>query len=85
MFRPRWVEHTYAGFPLRVWLTDPVAQDWYDSDWPEPDEVSLLKLHAAHTGHGLTTGRWCLISALIRRSWRACVVASLGQAAGWLP
>jgi hypothetical protein len=56
MFRPRWVEHTYAGFPLRVWLTDPVAQDWYDSDWPEPDEVSLLKLHAAHTGHGLTTG-----------------------------
>jgi hypothetical protein len=29
----REVTHTYGGFPLRVWLTDPLAEGWYDRDW----------------------------------------------------
>jgi FkbM family methyltransferase len=39
----RCVRHTYAGFPLEVVISDPVAADWYDHDVAEPAEVALLR------------------------------------------
>ena len=42
-YRERKVTHVYGGFPLSIWLTDPLAQGWYDSDWPELPEIALLK------------------------------------------
>jgi FkbM family methyltransferase len=42
-YRERKVTHVYGGFPLSVWLTDPLAQGWYDADWPELPEIALLK------------------------------------------
>jgi FkbM family methyltransferase len=42
-FRPRTVAHTYGGVSLKVFLADPVAKDWYDSDQRERAEISLLK------------------------------------------
>jgi FkbM family methyltransferase len=42
-YRERKVTHVYGGIPLSVWLTDPLAQGWYDADWPEPPEIKLLK------------------------------------------
>ncbi len=42
-FSPRLVNHTYGGTPLKVWLTDPLSQGWYDHDWPEPVELTALK------------------------------------------
>ncbi len=41
-FPKRIARHTYGGFPLSVWLTDPLAQGWYDHDWPELAELALL-------------------------------------------
>ncbi|MFA6165709.1 MAG: FkbM family methyltransferase [Gemmatimonadaceae bacterium] len=41
-FARRWVEHTYAGHPLRVLLGDRVGSSWYDQDWTMP-ELSILR------------------------------------------
>jgi FkbM family methyltransferase len=42
-YRERKVSHVYGGFPLSIWLTDPLAQGWYDADWSELNEIALLK------------------------------------------
>lgn len=42
-YRERIVSHVYGGFPLSIWLTDPLAQGWYDADWSELPEIALLK------------------------------------------
>ncbi len=42
-YPPRTAEHVYAGFPLVVHLQDPLAEGWYDRDWPEPEELSRLR------------------------------------------
>ncbi len=42
-YRERKVTHVYGGFPLSIWLTDPLAQGWYDRDWLELPEIALLK------------------------------------------
>jgi FkbM family methyltransferase len=42
-YRERKVTHVYGGFPLSIWLTDPLAQGWYDADWAELPEIALLK------------------------------------------
>jgi len=51
-YRPRQVRHTYGGFPLDIYLADPLAEGWYDHDWPELAEIDLLRRHrlkpAAH-------------------------------------
>ncbi|MGL4551462.1 MAG: FkbM family methyltransferase [Gemmataceae bacterium] len=46
----RVVSHTYAGFPLRVHLADPLAEGWYDRDWPPMPEVELLKRYRLKSG-----------------------------------
>lgn len=33
--------HTYAGFPLHIYICDPVSKAWYDHDW-ERDEIDFL-------------------------------------------
>jgi hypothetical protein len=30
----RVVSQNYCGFPLQVMLADPLAEGWYDHDWP---------------------------------------------------
>jgi hypothetical protein len=43
-YRPRVVCHQYGGTPLRVHLADPLAEGWYDHDWPVlPDVEGLLQ------------------------------------------
>ena len=41
----RVVQHVYAGIPLRVEISDPVAAGWYDRDWLEPPAIGLLSRH----------------------------------------
>lgn len=36
------VVHTYGGHRLTVHLGDPLAEGWYDRDWPRPTEIELL-------------------------------------------
>lgn len=43
LYSERIVEHTFGGFPLSVWLTDPLAEGWYDHDWPDLPEIALLR------------------------------------------
>ncbi len=42
-YEPREVTHTYGGQVLRVRLADPLAEGWYDRDWPEPTFISFLR------------------------------------------
>lgn len=35
-------QHTYAGFPLYVYIFDEVSKNWYDHDW-ERGEIEFLK------------------------------------------
>lgn len=39
---PRDVRHTYAGVELTIALRDPLAEGWYDHDWPAQPELDLL-------------------------------------------
>ena len=49
-YTPRTVRHRYAGFELNVHLADPLAAGWYDRDWGEMTEVSLLSRHKLRRG-----------------------------------
>jgi FkbM family methyltransferase len=42
-YRPREVTHNYGGHTLRVWLTDPLAEGWYDHDWDPLEAVAFLR------------------------------------------
>lgn len=42
-FTPREVEHVYGSGPLKVYLSDPLAQGWYDHPWGELPEVAALR------------------------------------------
>jgi FkbM family methyltransferase len=46
----RIVEHLYAGFPLKILISDAMARDWYDMEWPEPPVVELLRRHRLREG-----------------------------------
>ena len=49
-YRPRTASHTYAGHTLKIQLTDPLAEGWYDHDWPEQPEIRFLKHHRLRSG-----------------------------------
>jgi FkbM family methyltransferase len=42
-YTPHDVEHLYSGHALRVHLADPLAEGWYDRDWPEWEIVRFLR------------------------------------------
>jgi len=42
-YPPREVTHTYGGHTLRVRLTDPLAEGWYDHDWGKLEAVAFLR------------------------------------------
>ena len=44
------IERSYSGFPLKVWLSDPMAEGWYGAGWPELPEIAMLKLHGLKMG-----------------------------------
>ena len=49
-FRRRIVQHVYAGVPLHIDISDPVAAGWYDHDWREPPAIELLRQHRLREG-----------------------------------
>lgn len=49
-YQPREVRHTYGGLPLNIYLADPLAQGWYDQDWPELSEIAFLRRHRLQPG-----------------------------------
>jgi len=49
-FRPRQIVHTYGGRKMTIHVSDPLALGWYDADWPEPSEISLLRRHQLKPG-----------------------------------
>jgi len=42
-FRPYLATHTYAGSISTLHITDQVGKQWYDHDWEELPEHTLLK------------------------------------------
>lgn len=44
-YAPREVTHTYGGHTLRVRLSDPLAEGWYDHDWGQLEAISFLREH----------------------------------------
>lgn len=49
-YRRRRVRHNYGGYDLEVELADPMGAGWYDRDWPEPPEFTVLKRSRLQTG-----------------------------------
>src|SRR5271169_990693 len=49
-YRRRRVRHTYGGYELELELVDPMGAGWYDHDWPELPEITLLKRHRLRRG-----------------------------------
>lgn len=46
----RSTRHIYGAVPLTVFLADPLAEGWYDRDWPELPEIALLAQHNLKLG-----------------------------------
>jgi FkbM family methyltransferase len=46
----RVVRHTYGSSPLAVYLSDPLAEGWYDHDWPDLPEIAALRHSRLRTG-----------------------------------
>jgi FkbM family methyltransferase len=42
-FKPFVVEHSYGGIRLKVQISDPLGQGWYDHDWPSLPEIDPLR------------------------------------------
>ena len=49
-YQRRRVRHSYGGYSLEVELIDPMGAGWYDRDWPELDEIALLKRYGLRSG-----------------------------------
>jgi FkbM family methyltransferase len=50
-YSPRVVTHTYGGHRLTVALADPLADGWYDHDWPRLQEIDeLVRIGALRPG-----------------------------------
>lgn len=49
-YTPRVVQHTYGEQSICVSIEDPLADGWYDHDWPLPKELSVLKAHGLAAG-----------------------------------
>jgi FkbM family methyltransferase len=42
-YKDRIVHHSYGGRDLAISLEDPVAEEWYDHDWPLTPELACLR------------------------------------------
>jgi len=75
-YRERKVTHVYGGFPLSVWLTDPLAQGWYDADWAELPEIAMLKTGRLKPGARVFDlgAHQCVVAMMLSR-----IVGSEGQ------
>ena len=49
-FQTREVEHIYGSYPLNVWIADAMGESWYDCDWPEMAELTILRQHQLKSG-----------------------------------
>jgi FkbM family methyltransferase len=49
-YRKRRVRHSYVGYELEVELVDPTGAGWYDRDWPESHEITMLQQHGLRPG-----------------------------------
>lgn len=43
VYRRKLVSHVYCGYPLQLSIEDPLAEGWYDHDWPVLPEIELLR------------------------------------------
>jgi FkbM family methyltransferase len=49
-FHPYVARHQYAGFDLNIHITDRTGRLWYDHDWEELPEHTLLRAHRLRPG-----------------------------------
>jgi FkbM family methyltransferase len=49
-YRRRVVRHRYGARELSIELTDPLAEGWYDGDWPWLPEIEVLRRHRLKPG-----------------------------------
>lgn len=42
-YRSRVVRHRYGAHEFSVWIGDNLAEGWYDHDWEEPAEITMLE------------------------------------------
>jgi FkbM family methyltransferase len=68
-FVPRQVRHVYGAHTLDLWIADPTAEQWYDCDWPEPREISLLRSSKLKPGAVVINAgaHQCVLAVLLAR------------------
>jgi FkbM family methyltransferase len=49
-YRQRVVRHSYGGHPMSILLADPMAEAWYDMDWPVPPVIEMVRSHQLREG-----------------------------------
>src|SRR5262249_47043967 len=64
------VNHTYGGFPFRIVISDPLAQGWYDCDWPVQPEIALLSQHRLRPGARVFDlgAHQCVVALMLART-----------------
>ena len=68
-YRRRLVRHNYGGHMLEVELVDPMGAGWYDRDWPELQEIALLKQYGLRTGARVFDigAHQCIVAMMLSR------------------
>jgi FkbM family methyltransferase len=75
-FEPRVVSHRYSGVSLTVRLPDPMAEAWYDRDWPESEEIRFIRERGIFDGAlAFDLGAHHAVKALLLAAAGAKVVA----------
>lgn len=49
-FARRWVQRRHGGIELQIYISDPVAEQWYDRDVGQLEEIAFLTRHALRPG-----------------------------------
>jgi len=63
------VRHTYGGFPLDVYLADPLGEGWYDHDWLDTPELDLLRRYRLREGARVfdVGAHQCIVALMMSR------------------
>ena len=63
------VRHNYGGFDLEIFLGDALGQGWYDADWNELPEITILRRHGLGSGSRVFNfgAHQCVVALMLAR------------------
>jgi FkbM family methyltransferase len=69
-YKPKRVTHTYGTEQLQLEIADPLAQGWYDRDWPIVPEIDCLRLGSSRDDSVIFDlgAHQCVVAMLLARA-----------------